>query len=68
MERPAPAAASPAVLYGVLAVGIAAIGAAAIFIRLADADAMTIAAMRMSVAAVAVGGSRCSLRATNSPR
>ena len=56
MERPAPAAASPAVLYGVLAVGIAAIGAAAIFIRLADADAMTIAAMRMSVAAVAVGG------------
>ena len=56
MERPASAAASPAVLYGVLAVGIAAIGAAAIFIRLADADAMTIAAMRMSVAAVAVGG------------
>ena len=56
MERPASAVASPAILYGVLAVGIAAIGAAAIFIRLADADAMTIAAMRMSVAAVAVGG------------
>lgn len=56
MERPASAAAPPAVLYGVLAVGIAAIGAAAIFIRLAAADAMTIAAMRMSIAAVAVGG------------
>ena len=43
-------------LYGVLAMGVAAIGAAAVLIRLAEAEPLTIAAYRMSVGAVAVGG------------
>ena len=46
---------SNAALFGALALGVAAIGAAAIFIRLADADALTIAAYRMVVGAGAVG-------------
>ncbi|MCE2470257.1 MAG: hypothetical protein J4F32_07095, partial [Dehalococcoidia bacterium] len=46
---------SNAALFGTLALGVAAIGAAAIFIRLAEADALTIAAGRMVVGAGAVG-------------
>ena len=49
------AGASNAALFGALALGVAAIGAAAIFIRLAEADALTIAAGRMVVGAGAVG-------------
>ena len=46
---------SNAALFGALALGVAAIGAAAIFIRLAEADAMTIAAYRMVVGTAVVG-------------
>ena len=52
----APPTSRPSTLtYPVLAVGVVAVSFAAIFIRLADAPALVIAAFRMSVAAVLLG-------------
>lgn len=59
-------------VYGGLAIGVAAMSGAAIFIRLADAPALTVAAYRMTIAAAVVGAaaliapsSRSGLRAVS---